>query len=102
LRISIEAFDLEKPSNFKHSSIMTTLTLELDSALIHEIEDFARKESKTPNEWVAEHLKLATTAAKNGYPTGWINLFGSIPDSDGFEAPTRTKCREIEPLDVNP
>ena len=80
---------------------MTTLTLELDSALIHEIEDFARLERKTPSEWVEDCLKLATTAAKKGYPVGWINLFGSIPDSDGFEAPVRSGCREIDSIDVN-
>lgn len=78
---------------------MTTLTLELDSDLVHEIEDSARRESKTASAWAAERLKVAAmeaSAVGNGYPPGWLKLFGAIPDSDNFEAPRRGASRSVD------
>lgn len=78
---------------------MATLTIELDNALADEIANSARREKKTPNVWAAERLKVAAmdeAACVNGYPPGWLKLFGAIPDSDHFEAPPRSECRDVD------
>lgn len=78
---------------------MATLTIEMDNVLVHEIEDSARREKKTPGAWAVERLKAAAmeaAASQKGYPPGWLKLFASIPEGDGFEAPPRAECRKIE------
>lgn len=77
---------------------MSTLTIELDNSLARELEASAKRESKPISLWAAERLKLAameSTAAVNGYPPGWLKLFGSVSDKDGFEAPNRSTTRAV-------
>lgn len=67
---------------------MATLTLELDSALAHSMEESARREHKPLAAWACERLRIAameTEAEAHGYPPGWLKLFGSI-DDDTFAA----------------
>lgn len=84
---------------------MSTLTIELDNALAMEVEASAKRESKPVSVWAAERLKLATTmeatAVANGYPAGWLKLFGSIPEDDGFETPKRMPTRDVSGLELD-
>ena len=67
---------------------MSTLTLELDSTLARSLEESARREDKPVAAWARERLRIAameTEAEANGYPSGWLKLFGSIEDAS-FEA----------------
>ena len=77
---------------------MSTLTLELDSALVHAMEESARREHKPLATWAGERLRIAameTEAEANGYPPGWLKLYGSIDDAS-FEVPTRSATRGVE------
>jgi hypothetical protein len=79
---------------------MSTLTLELDNALAHSLEVSARREDKPVATWARERLYLAameTEAEINGYPPGWLKLFGSIED-DTFFAPARNETVSVLPL----
>ncbi|MFO1485311.1 MAG: hypothetical protein U1F71_18265 [Verrucomicrobiaceae bacterium] len=80
---------------------MSTLTLELDSTLAHSLEESARREHKPVAAWARERLRIAameTEAEANGYPPGWLKLFGSI-DDDTFCAPARTTTKPAARLD---
>ncbi|OYW28193.1 MAG: hypothetical protein B7Z47_06015 [Chthoniobacter sp. 12-60-6] len=80
---------------------MSTLTLELDSALAHSLEESARREHKPVAAWARERLHIAameTEAEANGYPPGWLKLFGSI-DDDTFTAPDRTATKPTVSMD---
>ena len=80
---------------------MSTLTLELDSTLVRSMEESARREHKPLAAWAREHLRIAvmeTEAEANGYPTGWLKLFGSIDDAS-FDSPARIATRDIESFD---
>ena len=68
---------------------MSTLTIELDNGVADILEKSARREHKAVARWAAERLKLAAmeeTACANGYPAGWLKLFGAVADE---ESPTR-------------
>lgn len=80
---------------------MFTLTLELDPAVAAAMENSARREHKAVARWAAERLALAAmeeAAAANGYPAGWLKLFGSVDDAAGLDAPARGGVRVVEPL----
>lgn len=75
---------------------MSTLTIELENGLADILEKSARREHKAVARWAAERLKLAAmeeTARANGYPVGWLKLFGAVADEDGFNAPERGTVR---------
>ena len=36
---------------------------------------------------------MENAATANGYPAGWLKLFGSVDEADGFEAPGRGGVR---------
>jgi hypothetical protein len=62
---------------------MYTLTLELNDALAHSLEECARREHKPLAAWACERLHIASLeseAEANGYPPDWLKLFGSIDD----------------------
>ena len=80
---------------------MSTLTLELDSGLARSLEESARREHKPVSLWASERLRLAvleTEAEANGYPRGWLKLFGSI-DDESFLAPERKSSRSVMAFD---
>ncbi len=80
---------------------MSTLALELDPALAAALEHAASREHKAVSRWAEERLMLAAmedTATANGYPAGWLKLFGSVGEADGFEAPERGGVRAVEPF----
>ena len=80
---------------------MSTLTLELDPALAAALESSASREHKAVASWARERLMLAAmedTAAANGYPAGWLKLFGSVDEADGLEVPGRGGVRVVEPF----
>ena len=80
---------------------MSTLTLELDSTLARSMEESARREHKPVAAWAKDRLRMAameTEAEANGYPPGWLKLFGSIDDSS-FEAPVRSATRPVASID---
>ena len=75
---------------------MSTLTLELDPALAAALEHSASREHKAVASWAKERLMIAAmenAATANGYPAGWLKLFGSVDGADGFEAPARGGVR---------
>ena len=80
---------------------MSTLTLELDSTLARSLEASARREHKPLAIWARERLRIAaieTETEANGYPTGWLKLFGSI-DDDSFTAPSRSASSPVVSFD---
>jgi hypothetical protein len=80
---------------------MSTLTLELDSTLAHALEVSARREHKPVSAWARDRLRIAaleTEAEANGYPSGWLKLFGSIEDAS-FDAPARSATRPVASFD---
>lgn len=80
---------------------MSTLTLELDTALAHDLEASARRAHKPVAAWARDRLRIAameTEAEANGYPSGWLKLFGSI-DDPSFSAPARTATRPVASFD---
>ncbi|WP_395745145.1 hypothetical protein [Prosthecobacter sp.] len=80
---------------------MSTLTLELDSALARSLEESARREHKPVAAWARERLRIAameTEAEVTGHPPGWLRLFGSI-DDETFTAPERTATKPAVRLD---
>ncbi len=82
---------------------MSVLTIELDPGLALSLESLARREQKPVALWAKERLKLAAMedqAVENGYPPGWLKLFGSISDSDSFESPARRSARPVEPIQL--
>ena len=87
---------------------MATLTIHLEDDLAHHVEESARREHKSVSEWVKERVhpeadRMATLAdmearaVANGYPRGWLALFGSLVDDETFAAPTRGVTRPAEP-----
>ncbi len=79
---------------------MATITIDLDDDLARHIEESARREHKSVSEWVKEKVQpqanraeilaaMEARAVANGYPPGWITLYGSLADDDGFVAPAR-------------
>ena len=88
---------------------MSTLTISLDDSLARRIEESARREQKSVSDWISERIRLdaermaalESGAAANGYPPGWLALYGSLADDEGFTAPARTTSSPLKPLDGN-
>ena len=89
---------------------MPTITVELDDDLARHVEESARRERKSVSEWVQDRVQpeasraaglaaLEARAQANGYPPGWITLFGSLADDDSFVAPARGACRTVADFD---
>jgi hypothetical protein len=85
---------------------MATLTIHLEDDLARYVEESARHEHKSVSEWVKDRVKpetdLAATLAAlearaiaNGYPPGWLTLFGSLADDESFTAPPRGATRKL-------
>ncbi len=88
---------------------MATLTIQLEDDLARQVEEFARREHKSVSEWFKDRVRtetdraaaLATMEARavaNGYPPGWLTLFGSLADDATFAAPPRSTPRPVERL----
>lgn len=88
---------------------MATLTLELEDGLVRRMEELARREHKSLSEWVAERVitgldradtlaDMEARAVANGYPPGWLALFGSLADDEHFDTPARSKARVVPNL----
>lgn len=88
---------------------MTTITIELDDELARQIEESAKREQQSLSEWVAQRVRpeayraghlesLESLARSNGYPAGWLSLFGSLADETEFSMPTRDAARQVTPL----
>jgi hypothetical protein len=88
---------------------MATLTIHLEEELARHIEESARREHKTVSEWIRERVKIETDhaarlaamearAVANGYPPGWLALYGSLADDETFVAPARGATRPLERL----
>lgn len=89
---------------------MTTLTIDLDDALARHVEESARREQKSISDWVKERVKpeadcaralaaLETQAQANGYPPGWLKLYGSLAAEEGLVAPGRGSIRPVTSLE---
>jgi len=44
---------------------------------------------------------MEACAVANGYPPGWLTLFGSLADDDTFAAPPRGTTRPVETLNAD-
>ena len=88
---------------------MSTLTISLDDSLARRIEESAKREQKSVSDWISERIRLdaermaalESGAAANGYPPGWLALYGSLADDESFTAPARTRSSPLQPLDGN-
>jgi ribbon-helix-helix CopG family protein len=89
---------------------MATLTINVDDDLARRIEESARREHMSVSDWIKARIKagadrpaalaaMEARAVANGYPPGWLTLFGSLADDQIFAAPARNGTRVIEPLD---
>lgn len=89
---------------------MTNITIQLDDDVARYVEETARRERRSISEWVAEWLRpvsqqaqrlqaLEAVALANGYPAGWITLFGSLADDESSMAPERLSCRPVAVLE---
>ncbi len=86
---------------------MATLTINLKADLVRHVEESARREHKSISEWIEERVKpeadraaaiaaMEACAVANGYPPGWLTLFGSLADDDTFAAPPRGTIRPLD------
>jgi hypothetical protein len=88
---------------------MSMLMINLDDSLARQIEESARREQKSVSDWISERIKMdaermaarESRAAANGYPPGWLALYGSLAEDEGFTAPSRTTSSPLPPLDGN-
>ena len=83
---------------------MSTLTIELESSVAEMLEKSARREHKEVARWAVERLQLAAmeeTASANGYPAGWLKLFGAVADEDGFNAPDRGAAHGVDGVNLD-
>jgi hypothetical protein len=91
---------------------MTTITINLDDNLARQIEESARREHKSISEWIEARVReqrdrtdilaaLEARALANGYPPGWITLFGSLADDDSLVAPARCGTRQLVGLEMD-
>lgn len=89
---------------------MTTFTIQLDDALARHVEESAERERKTVSQWVSERVRpeadraailaeLEARALANGYPAGWMTLYGSLADDESFVAPKRSSTRSVTGVD---
>ena len=85
---------------------MATLTIDLEDDLARHVADSARREHKSVSEWVKDRVKpeahraaalaaIEARAVANGYPPGWLTLFGSLADDNTFAAPPRGATRPV-------
>lgn len=90
---------------------MTTITINLDDDVARYVEESASREQKSVSDWIQERLtpeanratrlqSLEAIALANGYPPGWLTLFGSLADDDSFAAPTREPTRSVSTLNI--
>jgi hypothetical protein len=88
---------------------MATLTIHLEDDLARYVEEAARREHKSVSEYVGERVKpgadraailadMEARAVANGYPPGWLTLFGSLAGDESFVAPNRGPTRAAGPL----
>lgn len=88
---------------------MATLTIHLEDDLARYVEEAARREHKSVSEYVRERVKpdadraailadMEGRALANGYPPGWLTLFGSLADDERFAAPNRSATRPVASL----
>jgi hypothetical protein len=88
---------------------MATLTIQLEDDLARHVEESARRDHKSVSEWVKERVEpeadraaalaaMEARAVANGYPPGWLALFGSLADDDTFAAPSRAATRPVESI----
>ncbi len=91
---------------------MATLTIHLEGDLARHVEESASREHKSVSEWIMERVKPETDrvaalaameacAVANGYPPGWLTLFGSLADDDKFTAPSRGPTRPVGILNTD-
>jgi len=89
---------------------MATLTIYLEDDLARYVEEAAQREHKSISAWVGERVKpgadragiladMETRAVANGYPPGWLTLFGSLAGDENFVAPSRSPTRAVGDLD---
>ncbi len=75
------------------------------------VEESARREHKSVSEWVKERVQQADRAGilaamearalANGYPPGWLTLYGSLADEEKFVAPPRRGNRSVTGLELD-
>jgi hypothetical protein len=91
---------------------MSTMMLELEDEALELVERAAHAENKPVPTWLREHIQreaeralrlaaLEAEASRNGYPSGWLGLYGSLADDLAFDAPPRTPPRPVEALDAD-
>ncbi len=91
---------------------MATITIELDDDLARHVEESARREHKSVSEWITERLgpqrnragilaAMEARALANGYPPGWITLYGSLADDESLVAPARSGTRSVTGFDLD-
>ena len=91
---------------------MATVTITIEDELARHAEESARREHKSLSEWIKERIQpeadraaalasLEAQAVANGYPPGWLSLFGSLADDETFAAPRRTLARPVDSLDTH-
>lgn len=89
---------------------MTTFKIQLDDNLARHVQESAKREQKTISQWVTERVRpeadraaiLAELEARGmaqGYPAGWMTLYGSLADDESFVAPKRSEARPVASLD---
>ncbi len=87
--------------------LMATLTIDIEDDIARHVEESARREHKSISEWIKDRVKpgadhaarlvaMAARAEANGYPPGWLTLFGSLADDETFSAPPRGPTRPVE------
>ena len=87
---------------------METLTINLSDETARRVKMSADREGKSISEWIEDRIvdperetamtAIAARAATNGYPAGWLELYGSLADIEGFAAPARSGVRLVEGL----
>jgi hypothetical protein len=91
---------------------MTTLNIDFDDNLARYVEESAKREHKSISDWVSERVSpeadraailraLEAQAIANGYPPGWITLFGTLADDESFHAPARSDTRPVTSLELD-
>ena len=91
---------------------MTTLTIELEETLARYVEESAMRERKSVSDWISERVRveneravglaeMEARAVANGYPPGWLQLFGSLADDANFAAPVRAAILPAPNLDAS-
>lgn len=83
---------------------MATIIVECEDSLARHAEESARREHKSVSDWVRDRMRPETDrmallfameqrALANGYPAGWMTLYGALADDESFEAPVRSRTR---------